>query len=240
MKNWKVLKTEAEYQKALARLDEVIDAGMGASEGDELELVALLIKDYEEKHYPVKLLDPINMIKLRMGEMGLKNKDLVDIIGSESHVSSVLGRKRQITLEMARKLSKRLNIRASIFINDNFPFEQYENEPDKVPFNADWSLKGQGKNQIHRLAKEMRSNPGRSNDLSALFEHINTYDKKNNPQHDFIKEKMPAMIYYAHQSSSEYVYILADLITPSLKPSTAKSEHLSDFVVRINGDEVNK
>ena len=126
MKNWKILKTETDYRNALTRLDEVIDATMGTSEGDELELLALLIKDYEEKHYPVRLPDPVNMIKLRMEEMGLKNKDLVDIIGSESHVSSVLSRKRQITLEMARKLSKRLNIRASIFINDDLSFDQYE------------------------------------------------------------------------------------------------------------------
>jgi HTH-type transcriptional regulator / antitoxin HigA len=126
MKNWKILKTETDYKSALTRLDEVIDADPGTQEGDELELLALLIKDYEEKKYPVRLPDPIDMIKLRMEEMGLKNKDLVDIIGSESHVSSVLGRKRQITLEMARKLSKRLNIRASIFINDQLPFEHYE------------------------------------------------------------------------------------------------------------------
>ena len=126
MKNWKILKTETDYRNALTRLDEVIDATMGTSEGDELELLALLIKDYEEKHYPARLPDPVNMIKLRMEEMGLKNKDLVDIIGSESHVSSVLSRKRQITLEMARKLSKRLNIRPSIFINDDLPFDQYE------------------------------------------------------------------------------------------------------------------
>ena len=126
MKNWKILKTETDYRNALTRLDEVIDATMGTSEGDELELLALLIKDYEEKHYPARLPDPIDMIKLRMEEMGLKNKDLVDIIGSESHVSSVLSRKRQITLEMARKLSRRLNIRASIFINDDLTFDQYE------------------------------------------------------------------------------------------------------------------
>jgi HTH-type transcriptional regulator/antitoxin HigA len=97
MKNWKILKTETDYRSALARLDEVIDATMGTSEGDELELLALLIKDYEEKHHPARLPDPISMIKLRMEEMGLRNKDLVDIIGSESHVSSVLSRKRQIT-----------------------------------------------------------------------------------------------------------------------------------------------
>ena len=126
MKNWKILKTETDYKIALTRLDEVIDADPGTQEGDELELLALLIKDYEEKKYPVRLPDPIDMIKLRMEEMGLKNKDLVDIIGSESHVSSVLSRKRRITLEMARKLSKRLNIRASIFINDQLSFEHYE------------------------------------------------------------------------------------------------------------------
>jgi HTH-type transcriptional regulator/antitoxin HigA len=132
MKNWKILKTETDYRNALTRLDEVIDAVMGTSEGDELELLALLIKDYEEKNYPARLPDPVSMIKLRMEEMGLKNKDLVDIIGSESHVSSVLSRKRQITLEMARKLSKRLNIRASIFINDDLSFDQYESPSSRV------------------------------------------------------------------------------------------------------------
>jgi hypothetical protein len=60
--------------------------------------------------------------------MGLKNKDLTDIIGSESHVSSILSGKRQITLEMAKRLSKKLNIRASIFINDDVPFEHYESD----------------------------------------------------------------------------------------------------------------
>jgi HTH-type transcriptional regulator/antitoxin HigA len=127
-KSWKVLKNEADYQEAISQLDLVIDAEMGTDEGDELELLALLIKDYEDQRYPIKLPDPIDMIKLRMAEMGLKNKDMIEIIGSESHVSSVLSRKRQITLEMARKLSKKLNIRASIFINDDVPFEHYENE----------------------------------------------------------------------------------------------------------------
>ena len=63
MKNWKVLKTDADYSNALARLDEIIDATMGTIEGDELELLSLLIKDYEEKRYPTKLPDPIDMIK---------------------------------------------------------------------------------------------------------------------------------------------------------------------------------
>src|SRR5882757_8799761 len=97
---WKVLKTEADYKTALERLDEIAEAELDTAEGDELELLVVLIKNYEDEFHPFKLPDPLDMIKLRMEEMRLKNKDLVDIIGSESHVSSVLSGKRQITLEM--------------------------------------------------------------------------------------------------------------------------------------------
>ncbi len=124
--NWKVIKTEEEYNRAIARVEALFDFQPGSPEFEELELLALLVKDYEDKYFPMPFPDPIEMVKMRMEEKGLKNRDLVGIIGSESHVSSVLKGRRQITLDMARALSHMLNIPATIFINDSVGFEKYD------------------------------------------------------------------------------------------------------------------
>ena len=120
--NWKIIKTEKEYHKAIARIEELFDFQPGSPEFDELELLALIVKDYEDKYFPIPSPDPIEVVKFKMEEKGLKNKDLIGIIGSESHVSSVLKGRRKITLETARALSKLLNIPASIFINQDEAF----------------------------------------------------------------------------------------------------------------------
>ncbi len=228
---WKIIKTAADYQQALSRLDEVIDAEINTSEGDELELLALLIKDYEDRFYPTKMPDPIDMVKLRMEEMGLKNKDLIDIIGSESHVSSVLNRKRQITLEMARKLSKRLNIRASIFINDDHSFEDYEQDkalahcqtpPSKYRYSGD---------VVNACLEDWYSK-----DFLMFFEQMSGH--LGGPHwRDIVKEKLPMIISYGHQTSHQHIYILADMIVPALKAGHVNTEYLSDFFVRINAEE---
>ena len=117
--NWKVIKTEEDYDKAIARIEELFDFQPGSSEFEELELLALIVKDYEDKYYPMPSPDPIEVVKFKMEEKGLKNKDLIGINGSESHVSSVFKGRMKITLDMARALSELLNIPASIFINEN-------------------------------------------------------------------------------------------------------------------------
>ncbi len=113
---FKVLKTESDYQLALDRTMDIFDAQPGDANFDELELLLVLIKDYEDKYYPIPIPDAIEAIKLKMEEEGLKNKDLVPYIGSEGHVSAVLSGKRNITLEMARELNIHLHIPAAVFL----------------------------------------------------------------------------------------------------------------------------
>jgi HTH-type transcriptional regulator/antitoxin HigA len=114
----KPLKTEADYRKALQRLDEIFDASVGTSESDEADILGLLIDEFEKKHYPIESPDPIEAIKIRMQELHLKQVDLIDEIGGKSRVSEVLNRKRKLTVEMIRKLTSKLNLSADLLIND--------------------------------------------------------------------------------------------------------------------------
>lgn len=114
----KVIKTEKEYQKALQRLEKIFDAKKRTKEGDELELLALLIDKYEQEKYPIDLPDPIDAIKFRMEQMGYKQKDLVIAIGLKSRVSEILNKKRKLTLEMIRKLNETLHISTDVLVKD--------------------------------------------------------------------------------------------------------------------------
>ncbi len=114
----KPIKTATDYQEALSRLEVVFDAKNGSAESDEANILALLIDEYESKHFPIEAPDPIEAIKIRMEELDLKQVDLVTEMGGRSRVSEVLNRKRKLTVEMIRKLTKRLNISAEILIND--------------------------------------------------------------------------------------------------------------------------
>lgn len=116
--NLKPIKTEADYRVALERLEEIFDAKLGTPESDELEILGLLIDDYENKYYPIEAPDPIEAIKIRMEEMHLKQVDLIPEIGGKSRVSEILNRKRRLTVDMIRKLSSKLNLSASILIGE--------------------------------------------------------------------------------------------------------------------------
>jgi HTH-type transcriptional regulator/antitoxin HigA len=116
--NIKPIKTVADYQKALKRLEIVFDAKIGTIESDEADVLGLMIDEYEKKHYPIEAPDPIEAIKIRMEEMQLKQIDLVNEIGGKSRVSEILNRKRKLTVEMIRKLTTRLNLSAGMLIND--------------------------------------------------------------------------------------------------------------------------
>lgn len=80
--------------------------------------MALLISEYESKYHPIEAPDPIEAIKIRMQELQLKQVDLVDAIGGKSRVSEILNRKRKLTVEMIRKLTKKLNLSAEVLILD--------------------------------------------------------------------------------------------------------------------------
>lgn len=116
--NWKVLKTEEDYNKASLRLMEIFHAAPDTPESDELDLLTVLVKDYDDKHYQLPELDALEVIKYKMQEMGIKNKDLEPIIGSKGHVSAVLSGKREITLKMAQKLKNYFSIPADVFLHN--------------------------------------------------------------------------------------------------------------------------
>lgn len=112
------IKNEADYQKSLERLEKVFDAEKGSKNGDELEILSILIDQYENDHFPIELPDPIEAIKFRMEQLGLKQKDLAEIIGFKSRVSEIMNRKRKLTLDMIRKLSTNLHIPTEVLIQD--------------------------------------------------------------------------------------------------------------------------
>ena len=117
--NWKVLKSEDEYDNALERTIEIFHAQKGTPEFEELELLLLLVKDYEDRHYQIPAPDPIEAIKLKMEEKGLKQKDLEHIIGSKGYVSQVLSGKKELTLKMIKGLHQYLGISADVFLADS-------------------------------------------------------------------------------------------------------------------------
>ena len=114
----KILKTKTDYEKALHRIDTIFDAKPNTEKGDEFELLSLLIDKYEEEHYPIDLPHPIEAIKFRMEQMGLKQKDLVGCFGDKSKVSDVLNLKRKLNLNYIRNLHQKLHIPLDALISD--------------------------------------------------------------------------------------------------------------------------
>ncbi len=106
----KVIKTEEDYNSALIRLEEIFDAPVNSPDGDEAELLTVLIEKYEEEHYSIKAPDPIEAIRFRMEQMNMKKKDLAEVLGYKSRVSEILSRKRKLSLKMIRQLHKKLKI----------------------------------------------------------------------------------------------------------------------------------
>ena len=112
----KPIKTEDDYNQALERLEVIFDAKKGSSEGDELEVLGILIDQYENEHFPVGMPDPIEAIKFRMEQMGYNQNDLANIVGLKSRASEILNRKRKLSLEMIRQLHEQLNIPTDVLI----------------------------------------------------------------------------------------------------------------------------
>ena len=115
--NLKIIRNEEEYDRALTRAEQIFGAQLGSAEGDELSLLLLVIRDYEQKHHPVPPPDPIEAIKLTMQERGLIAQDLVPLLGSKSYVSQVLNRKKPLTADMMRSLHKHLGIPAEVLLS---------------------------------------------------------------------------------------------------------------------------
>lgn len=116
--NWSVLKTEAAYQKAIKRTIAIFQAKEGTPEANELGLLLVLVKDYEDKHIQLPEVNPLDIIKLKMQERGIKAKDLEPLIGSKGHVSSILSGRREITLKIAQRLKDYFQLPAEIFFHN--------------------------------------------------------------------------------------------------------------------------
>lgn len=114
----KVIKTEESYSQALKRLEEIFHAPEDTPEGDEAEVLSILIEKYEDKHYPIAPPDPIEAIKFRMEQTGMNNKDLAEIIGYKSRVSEIFSRKRKLSLKMIRNLHEKLKIPYESLLSD--------------------------------------------------------------------------------------------------------------------------
>ena len=116
--NIKMIKNEEDYLKALKRLEAIFDAPIDSPDGDEAEILSILIEKYEDEHYPIEPPDPIEAIKFRMEQMDMKKSDLAKIIGYKSRVSEIFSRKRKLTLQMIRKLHDTLKIPYESLIAD--------------------------------------------------------------------------------------------------------------------------
>ena len=114
--NIKPIKTENDYKQALERLEIIFDAKLNSAEGDELEVLGILIDQFENQNFPIGLPDPIEAIKFRMEQMGYNQTDLANIVGLKSRASEILNKKRKLSLEMIRQLHERLNIPTDVLI----------------------------------------------------------------------------------------------------------------------------
>lgn len=112
----KIIKNEKEYDQALSRIDELMDAEPGTLEGDELELLATLVELYEKEAHPLDPPDAVEAIKFRMEQAGLRQKDLIPFIGSRSKVSEVLSHRRPLSITMIRRIHEGLGIPADVLL----------------------------------------------------------------------------------------------------------------------------
>jgi len=114
----KIIKNRKEHARALARIEELMEAAAGSPEEEELELWALLVERYEEKAFPVDLPDPVEAIKFRMEQEGLRQRDLERFFPGKSRVSEILNHKRALSLGMIRALHRGLGIPAEVLIRE--------------------------------------------------------------------------------------------------------------------------
>lgn len=115
----KPIKTKKEYEAYLDWVDKLFNKKVkpNSNEGEQLQVALLLIKQYEDEHYPIPTPDPIEAIKIKMAEKGIKNKDLVGLIGSKGYISSLLNGKKALTLETAKIFHKTLGVPADILLS---------------------------------------------------------------------------------------------------------------------------
>ena len=115
----KIIKSKKDYQISLDWVDEMFDKNVrpNSPDGEKVQVVLLLIKQYEDAHFPIPKPDPIDAIKLKMADLGLKNKDLVGKVGTKGYVSALLNKRKPLTLELAKLFHTELSIPSDILLS---------------------------------------------------------------------------------------------------------------------------
>jgi len=113
------IKTESDYDAALREVEHLWGAPIDTPEGDHLDVLLVLVENYESKHYPIVPPDPVEAIKFRMEQMNITRKELEPIIGTRGRVSEVFNRKRSLTLPMIRKLHSKLHIPLESLVHES-------------------------------------------------------------------------------------------------------------------------
>lgn len=117
----RIIKNLEEHEEALERIDFLMedDPSLDTDDGRELELLVMLVEQYEDVHYPIDTPDPVELIKFRMEQSGLRQVDVAEYFGGRSKASEVLSGKRPLTLRMIRKLNEGLGIPADSLIRES-------------------------------------------------------------------------------------------------------------------------
>jgi len=116
--DYRIIQNEAEYEAILAKIEEIMDAEPNTPDGDLLQLLTLLVQDYEVRNFPIEKPDPIEVVKFYIEQRGLKYKDLVGIIGDKTVVSKVINKERQLNLQMVKNLHDKMDIPYSLLLQD--------------------------------------------------------------------------------------------------------------------------
>jgi len=110
------IKTEAQYDEAIALIDTLVDAEAGTPELDLLELVSILVHDYEQQQFPIGTIDPIEAITYQMDELGVTSTEMAELVGGKSRLSELLNRKRPLSIRQIKAVSTRLSIPADVLL----------------------------------------------------------------------------------------------------------------------------
>ena len=114
--NIKPIRTKKDHEQVLTKLEMIFDSKKGTEEVDELNILGILIENYENEKFPIGFPDPIEAIKFRMEQLGYNQTDLANVVGLKSRASEILNRKRKLSLEMIRQIHDKLNIPTEVLI----------------------------------------------------------------------------------------------------------------------------
>jgi len=179
----KIIKTKKEYKIALAEIESLIDIDpkSGTPECDRLELLALLVENYESERFRISLPDPIEAIKFRMEQQNLTQRDLIPFLGGRSKVSEVLSRTRPLTLSMIRALYSNLGIPAKVLLQDRDILDLEDSElewtrfPLKVMISRGWikAKVNDIRGQAEEVLRDYFRNLGSAKEIYALYRQTN-------------------------------------------------------------------